>query len=119
MGRLSALPPRLASLAAKVRALPKVADRFYQSPEWIALRERRKRDPDYAAAKARLKPGEWLVLDHVVELKDGGSPLDPANTKWRTHSEHQAKTARARASRAAGGRDGAGGGRKSGGSPPP
>lgn len=60
----------------------------------------RRRDPDYAAAKARAKVGERLILDHVRERKDGGADLDPANTQWLTHSEHQAKTARARAARA-------------------
>ena len=46
------------------------------------------------AAKARAKDGERLILDHVVERKDGGAPLDPANTQWLTFSELQAKTER-------------------------
>lgn len=66
---------------------------FYQSPEWKALKALRRRDPDYAVAKRRCQHGEWLVLDHVVEIKDGGAMLDPANTQWLTNSEHQAKTA--------------------------
>lgn len=80
--------------------MPKQADRFYQSPEWIALRERRMRDPDHAEAKARAAAGERLILDHVIERRDGGADLDPANTQWFTFSEHQAKTARERAKRA-------------------
>ena len=47
---------------------------------------------DWCAAKARAKPGERLVLDHIVERRDGGAGLDPANTQWLTYSEHQAKT---------------------------
>jgi len=80
--------------------MPKVADRFYLSREWTQLVARRRLDPDYAAALGRAKPGERLVLDHVRERKDGGADLDPANTQWLTHSEHQRKTARERAKRA-------------------
>lgn len=94
--------------------MPKVADPFYLSREWIALRERRRADADYVAAVARAKPGERIVLDHVKERKDGGADLDPANTEWLTHSEHQAKTAKAKAARAMR-RRGRGGGSKSGG----
>lgn len=85
--------------------MPKLANPFYQSPEWIALRLARMKDKDYWQAKARAKPGERLILDHVVEIKDGGARLDPRNTQWLTHGEHQAKTAAAKARR--------GGGRKS------
>lgn len=82
--------------------MPKAAEPFYHSREWLALISTRKRDRDYAAAKARAKPGERLILDHVTERKDGGADLDRANTQWLTHSEHQAKTAKARAARAIG-----------------
>ena len=101
MARLTAMPPRLAGLPPRIAPAPKVADPFYQSKDWGKLVGQRRRDPDYAAAKARAKPGERLILDHVRERKDGGADLDPANTQWLTHSEHQAKTARARAARAA------------------
>ena len=89
-------------MPARVASLPKVADPFYLSKEWAALKAARRRDEDYREAKARLKPGEWLVLDHIVERRDGGADLDPANTQWLTHSEHQAKTAKARMDRAHG-----------------
>jgi hypothetical protein len=61
------------------------------------------RDADYAAALRRCRPGERVILDHISERKDGGADLDPLNTEWLTNSEHQAKTARARARRARGG----------------
>lgn len=115
MARLTAMPGRFGPAARSSLPAPvKRADPFYQSREWIALREARMRDPDYAAAKARAKPGERLVLDHRQELKDGGAALDPKNTAWLTHSEHQAKTAAAKAARAGRGAR-RGGGRKSGG----
>ncbi len=97
-------------LGAVLAALPKTADQFYQSEEWLALRRQRMRDADYHAAKARAGGGR-VILDHVVERRDGGAELDPANTQWLTMAEHQAKTARVRAERAAR----RGGGSKSGG----
>jgi 5-methylcytosine-specific restriction protein A len=102
MGRLSSMPTRLGGVAPRVKAAPKQAEGFYLSPEWRALGQLRKRDPDYAAAKLRAKPGERLILDHKRERKDGGADLDPANTEWLTMSEHAAKTARTRARRAQG-----------------
>ncbi|MFZ5745265.1 MAG: HNH endonuclease signature motif containing protein [Pseudomonadota bacterium] len=113
MGRLSAMPPRLAPLGRRVGFLPKVAEQFYSSPEWRALKLARSckakcnrgpscRNPDWHDAKARAKPSESLVLDHIKERRDGGADLDPANTQWLTFSEHQAKTARARKERAHG-----------------
>lgn len=98
------MPSRIGGLRPRVAPMPKVAEQFYQSPEWRALVAQRRRDPDYAAAKARAKPGERLVLDHVDERRDGGADLDPQNTQWLTFSEHQAKTAAVKAARARGSR---------------
>jgi 5-methylcytosine-specific restriction enzyme A len=103
MARLKALAPRIGAAPARLAAMPKQAERFYSSPEWRALVAARRRDPDYAAARARARPGERLILDHVVERRDGGAELDPANTEWLTFGEHQRKTAEARAKRARGG----------------
>lgn len=108
MVRLSLAPRRLGSAPRRLRAAPKRADPFYLSKEWRALVERRKLDPDYAEAKARAKEGERLILDHKAERKDGGADLDPSNTEWLTHSEHQAKTPRAKRARAGLGRRGGG-----------
>ena len=102
MTKLVRMPQRLAGLPPRVASAAKVADPFYHSRGWQALIAGRKRDPDWKAAKARAKLGEWLLLDHITERKDGGADLDPANTQWLTHSEHQAKTARARKARATG-----------------
>jgi len=88
------------NVAGKVASMPKRALPFYQSAEWVALVKMRKLSPDYEAAKARRKyQHERLVLDHIAEMKDGGAALDPANTQWLTHSEHQAKTAMAKRKR--------------------
>jgi len=103
MARLKALPSRLASAPARLSAPVKVAEPFYQSKAWKQLVARRKLDSDYFEAKRRRQhPGERLILDHIRERRDGGDDLDPANTQWLTMSEHQAKTAKAKAARARG-----------------
>ena len=104
MARLQALGSRLSSPSPRLKPAPKAAEPFYQSREWRELKARRRLDADYFAALSRAKPGERLILDHVRERKDGGADLDPKNTEWLTHSEHQAKTSRAKAERARGGR---------------
>ena len=102
MARLRALPGRIASLPGRIKPLPKVVEPFYKSKGWLALVAQRKLDADYFIARARGKPGERMILDHIVERRDGGADLDPLNTQWLTMSEHQAKTARARRARATG-----------------
>ncbi|MGC4252446.1 MAG: HNH endonuclease signature motif containing protein [Sphingobium sp.] len=102
MGKLKSLGSRVGAMPGRVRAAPKVAEGFYSSAAWRGLVADRKRDPDYLLARQRAKRGERLILDHKVERKDGGADLDPANTEWLTFSEHQRKTAEARARRARG-----------------
>src|SRR5688572_30149611 len=106
MGRLKAMAPRLAGLAPRVAAMPKTAEPFYTSRAWQELRSRRMLDADYFAALARARKdgSKRAILDHKHERKDGGADLDPANTEWLTMNEHQAKTAKAKARRARGGR---------------
>lgn len=102
MGKLTNMGSRLSGMPSRIQCMPKIVEDFYTSPEWRALVASRKRDPDYKAACKRARGGERVILDHVVERKDGGADLDPANTKWLTNSEHQAKTAEARRRRALG-----------------
>jgi 5-methylcytosine-specific restriction protein A len=97
--KLRSAPALLSTAPSLLRSAPKLADPFYTSPEWRALKSARRRDPDYREAKARAKAGEWLILDHVIERRDGGAALDPANTQWLTQSEHNAKTARVKRGR--------------------
>ncbi len=94
---------RLSARPARFAAAPKRVEPFYKSKEWLALLALRKRDADYFAALERAKAkSERVILDHIVERKDSGADLDPANTQWLTHSEHQAKTAKAKRARVAG-----------------
>lgn len=100
MVTLVARKPRIAARPGRFGSPPKRVEQFYQSKEWRALVAVRKRDADYFAALQRAKAkGERVILDHKVERKDGGADLDPANTQWLTHSEHQAKTAEAKRAR--------------------
>jgi 5-methylcytosine-specific restriction protein A len=102
MARLKALASRLGAAPPRLRPPPKTVEPFYSSKAWRSLVAARKLDRDYFAALSRAKAGERLILDHRIERKDGGADLDPANTEWLTMSEHQRKTARARARRARG-----------------
>ncbi len=100
MGRLKQIPARLKAPPPKVKALPKVADPFYQSPEWRTLVRDIKRER--GAFCCMCGSGHRVTGDHVVEIKDGGEKLDERNVQLLCHGCHQRKTARERARRAVG-----------------
>lgn len=88
----------------KVRPAPKVAASFYLSPEWrdlvkqlIAQRGRQCEDPAHDPSRPR--DGIRIFGDHICELRDGGSPLDPRNVMLRCGSCHTKKTTETRAAR--------------------
>ena len=93
----------------KLRAAAKVADRFYSSLEWRALVEseyakrfvskERARCQDLRCEQRLATRGTRLFADHIVELRDGGNPLDPTNILFRCGSCHTRKTAEERAKR--------------------
>ncbi|OQC19047.1 MAG: HNH endonuclease [Planctomycetes bacterium ADurb.Bin069] len=93
-----ALTPAYGLLPPKVKVAPKVADPFYLSAEWRRLVARLKRER--GAACERCGSGHRLIGDHVVERRDGGAELDPANVELLCQACHNAKTAKARAARA-------------------
>jgi 5-methylcytosine-specific restriction protein A len=101
MPRLKAMPSRLSAPAPKLRAPPKVADPFYLSKEWQRAKAAKRREGRVWCT--RCGSTDRLILDHIIERKDGGDDLDPRNLEWLCHAHHQAKTAKARASRAKGG----------------
>ena len=100
---LQALQPRVGLADLRTAALPpKVADRLYTSPAWIALRDRVRREaggrcqaPGCGRAERR------MFVDHIVELKDGGAPLERTNVWLLCASHHSLKTASERAKRTA------------------
>lgn len=99
MGRLKSLPKRLGGLPSRVKAPPKVADRFYRSVDWRALRAaKRAEGPAFCCVCGS---GGKLILDHRVERKDGGADLPSLDElDWYCVADHNRKTAREKARRA-------------------
>jgi len=106
-GKLRAHAPRIAT--RDTRAVPppgKVADPFYSSPEWrallariIAIRGRHCQDLHHDPSKPR--SGVRIYGDHIVELRDGGAPLDERNVTLKCGACHTRKTLSERARRMA------------------
>jgi hypothetical protein len=102
---MQGLRPRMRLLEQQTALPPaKIADAFYTSPEWRALmaaiiaeRGLRCEDPQCS----RTSPPSRVFGDHIVELRDGGAPLDNRNVMLRCGSCHTRKTAEARAARTA------------------
>lgn len=89
------LAPRLASIDTATAKLPaKFADPHYLTPEHRAWRT-----AVMARARYRCACGDRArYADHIIELRDGGPPLDPANGEAlcaRCHA-HKTHTARLR-----------------------
>jgi 5-methylcytosine-specific restriction protein A len=89
----------------RVQPPAKTADPFYLSPAWRGLMEEIKlerghhcEDPHCTTPRARQTP---LYGDHIIELRDGGAPLDKTNVMLRCASCHTRKTAAERAKRLA------------------
>ena len=88
---------------------PKRADKFYLSREWFELRDWVRHEaggrcqmPGCGRREAR------MYVDHRVELRDGGAPLDRTNVWLLCGSCHTRKTIAERARRAAEFAEGAG-----------
>ena len=89
---LQALQPRVGLADLRTAALPpKIAEPFYSSAAWIALRDLVRREAGgrcQVAGCGRIERG--MIVDHIIELKDGGAPLDRSNV-WLTCRSHQNK----------------------------
>ena len=79
---------------------PKKVELFYQSREWRSLVSSIKKQR--GAWCERCGSTKGLIADHIVERKDGGADLDPANIELLCGKHHAAKTAEARKRRALG-----------------
>jgi hypothetical protein len=98
---LRALPWRINAPAPRIKS-PDTAGgrnaRHYQSREhqhWAAAVKRRDR---FACQKCGARDAR-LIADHVVEMEDGGAPLDVANGMTLCLACHNRKSAAARADR--------------------
>ena len=100
---LPTLRPRIGMVDLQTATLPsKVAEPFYSSAEWIALRDRVRREANgRCQAQGCGRAERRMYVDHIVELKDGGAPLDRSNVWLLCGSHHTAKTASERARRTA------------------
>ena len=101
---LAYMPSRLSVMDTTIaRVPPKQADPHYSSPEHLRWRtEVIRRAGGMCQAPGCGRTGIRLFADHIVELQDGGAPFDVANGQALCGGHHTAKTARARAARAAG-----------------
>lgn len=101
MGRLTNIKPRVRMLADRVKPAPKKTDPLYLSKPWKALVAylRRVRGDQCQVEGCE---GAGRIGDHIVEIRDGGAPLDPSNVQLMCFKHHQQKTARERQRRARG-----------------
>lgn len=107
MGRLVTLSPRLGTLDTRTaRPAPKTADPELLTPEHKAWRQEVLKRAGWkcqapgCTAHGR-RGGVRLYADHIVERRDGGAPLDPANGQTLCAKHHSEKTARERSRRLA------------------
>lgn len=100
---LRCLRPNLAIADTRIARPPaKTADPHYQTPEhraWRAEVIRRAGGRCQEPGCGRREPR--MFADHVVELRDGGAALDPANGQCLCGSCHTRKTIAARTARMA------------------
>ncbi len=75
---------------ARIRAPDKQALPFYLSSEWRGLMRRLIEERGRRCEKCRANGND--LGDHIVELKDGGALLDPANIQLLCGSHHTLKT---------------------------
>lgn len=105
MARLTLQKPRLAMLSTSIARVPQIdkrADPFYLSKEWRALLASILRQRGRACeAVDCFDPRAAGVRygDHIRELKDGGSRLDPDNCQILCARCHGKKTAQAKRDR--------------------
>ena len=107
-GKLRSLSPMVRATDTRIVALPpKVKDPIYNSPEFQMWRATVKQRAGYRCQYrdshgnrcAKTSPEHRLYADHIVELRDGGSLIDPSNGQCLCASHHQDKTLSARVTR--------------------
>jgi 5-methylcytosine-specific restriction protein A len=95
------LPPSISKMDTRTALPPpKRADSFYLSPEWRGLMAEIVLDRGKRCQECG-RTGTRIFGDHIIELRDGGAPLDRRNVRLLCGSCHTRKTAAARARRMA------------------
>ena len=75
---------------------------FYNSRAWRRLREWHfARHPicQWCEEEGTLNANDKIIIDHIIEIKDGGKGLDPENLQTLCLPHHNQKTAWAKAKR--------------------
>ncbi|KMO19532.1 HNH endonuclease signature motif containing protein [Methylobacterium platani] len=101
MPRLSCLRPRVAILDTRTAWPPaRAADAELTTPEHRSWRAAVLRRAGYRCEEPDCgRTGVRLFADHIVEGRDGGAPLDPANGQCLCGSRHSRKRAAVGATR--------------------
>lgn len=108
MTKLRTLAPLVAAIDTRTTKLPpKTAEPYYLTPEHRAWRAkvvaraggRCEAVGQHGHRCSKAEPEHRLIADHVVEIKDGGRPLDFNNGQCLCFSHHERKSAAERARR--------------------
>lgn len=100
MTRIKSLPPLVKPLNLDTaKPAPKLTVPLYSSKGWLGLMARLKRQRGNACERCGTKGR--VVGDHIIELKDGGAPLEETNIQLLCWPCHTTKTNQARAARIA------------------
>lgn len=96
--KIASFGPRIASFSQNIAEFAeKRADSFYSTPEWVKLRNfALKRDRYRCQGENCGRSERRMFVDHIIEIKDGGAKLDPANVWTLCGSCHVKKTNRER-----------------------
>jgi hypothetical protein len=104
---LKTIAPRIATLdPRRAKPPPKTADAYYTTPEhraWSALVIKRAGGRcqwvENGIRCTKAYPHHRMLADHIVEVKDGGALLDPANGQCLCVQHNTRKGLKARAAR--------------------
>src|SRR3990167_1161882 len=107
MAKLTTLRPTIRTFDARaVRPELKTVDPIYNTPEYGKWRARviaraggRCQVIEAGMRCTKAKPQHRMYAHHIKELRDGGSPFDPANGLCICASHHTTETAKARTTR--------------------
>lgn len=107
MPKLRTLGPLVrTSINLPVRLPPKHGNPVYQTPEYRAWRAHvvaragfRCEAVDHGRRCTKAMPEHRMYADHITEISDGGSVLDPMNGQCLCASHHERKTFATRAKR--------------------
>src|SRR5512139_49459 len=81
-----------------VQLPPKIASPHYLTPQHVQWSQEVRKRAGYQCEKCGRQDGR-MFADHVIELKDGGNPFDPANGQCLCQSCHGLKTVKERKKR--------------------